>query len=64
VADRPALACGSLTTVLELGSGAGHNALHLKPHARCTLTDVSEEMLGLSRELNPECEHLLGDMRT
>src|SRR5581483_227708 len=51
-------------TLLELGSGAGHNALHLKEHFRCTLSDVSEPMLGLSRELNPTCEHVLGDMRT
>jgi trans-aconitate methyltransferase len=51
-------------TLLELGAGAGHNALHLKRRFRCTLTDVSEDMLGLSRALNPECEHLVGDMRT
>jgi SAM-dependent methyltransferase len=51
-------------TLLELGSGAGHNAVHLKAHLRCTLTDISEEMLALSRSLNPECEHLVGDMRT
>lgn len=51
-------------TLLELGSGAGHNAVHLKPHLRCTLTDISDRMLALSRELNPECEHLPGDMRT
>lgn len=51
-------------TLLDLGAGAGHNGLHLKPRFRCTLTDLSEEMLGLSRELNPECEHIAGDMRT
>jgi SAM-dependent methyltransferase len=51
-------------TLLELGAGAGHNASHLKRRFRCTLTDLSEEMLALSRELNPECEHLPGDMRT
>lgn len=51
-------------TLLELGAGAGHNALHLKRRFRCTLTDLSEDMLGLSRELNPECEHHVGDMRT
>jgi SAM-dependent methyltransferase len=51
-------------TLLELGSGAGHNAFHLKNRFRCTLTDVSEEMLSLSRTLNPECEHVAGDMRT
>src|SRR6185295_5412127 len=51
-------------TLLELGSGAGHNAFHLKRRFRCTLSDISEPMLGLSRELNPECEHVTGDMRT
>ncbi|HLK35578.1 MAG TPA: class I SAM-dependent methyltransferase, partial [Polyangiaceae bacterium] len=45
-------------------AGAGHNAVHLKARFRCTLTDLSERMLGLSRELNPECEHAVGDMRT
>ncbi|HEU4412107.1 MAG TPA: class I SAM-dependent methyltransferase [Polyangiaceae bacterium] len=53
-----------LATLLELGAGAGNNALHLKRHLRCTLTDPSAPMLGLSREQNPECEHLEGDMRT
>src|SRR5690242_12917954 len=51
-------------TLLELGSGAGHNAFHLKRRFRCTLTDLSEEMLALSRVLNAECEHVAGDMRT
>ena len=52
------------STLLELGCGGGHGALYLKPHFRCTLTDLSGEMLALNRELNPECEHLQGDMRT
>jgi SAM-dependent methyltransferase len=30
----------------------------------CTLTDLSPAMLEVSRRLNPECEHLPGDMRT
>lgn len=51
-------------TLLDLGAGAGHNAVHLKGRFQCTLTDISEEMLGLSRALNPECTHLVGDMRT
>ncbi len=51
-------------TLLELGAGAGHNAVHLKDRFRCTLTDPSSEMQALSRDLNPECEHLAGDMRT
>jgi len=36
----------------------------MKRSFRCTLTDISPEMQALSRELNPECEHLPGDMRT
>jgi SAM-dependent methyltransferase len=51
-------------TVLELGSGGGNNASHLKRHFDMTLTDLSAEMLDLSRTLNPECEHVEGDMRT
>lgn len=50
-------------SLLELGAGGGHNALFLKRRFRCTLTDLSGEMLALSRELNPECEHVQGDMR-
>lgn len=55
---------GSTRTLLELGSGAGNNAFYLKGSFECTLTDPSEAMLDLSRALNPECEHLIGDMRT
>jgi SAM-dependent methyltransferase len=55
---------GHAKTLLELGSGGGNNASHLKKRFTCTLTDLSADMLALSRELNPECEHLLGDMRT
>jgi SAM-dependent methyltransferase len=51
-------------TVLELGSGGGNNASHLKAHYRMTLVDVAPEMVALSRGINPECEHLVGDMRT
>jgi hypothetical protein len=52
-------------SLLELGSGGGNNAWHYKHHLeRVTLTDLSDGMLSLSRQLNPECEHLQGDMRT
>jgi SAM-dependent methyltransferase len=51
-------------TLLELGSGGGNNASHLKRHFACTLTDLSPGMLDLSRGINPECEHIQGDMRT
>ncbi len=50
--------------VLELGSGGGHNAVHLKASFAMTLIDLSEQMLGVSRRLNPECDHHRGDMRT
>lgn len=51
-------------TVLELGSGGGNNASHLKKHLEMTLVDISPEMIEVSRALNPECEHHVGDMRT
>ena len=51
-------------TLLEVGSGGGNNASHLKMHFQMTLVDLSPAMLDLSRSLNPECEHLAGDMRT
>lgn len=51
-------------TLLELGSGGGNNAFHLKRHFATTLVDLSPAMLAISRELNPECEHIEGDMRT
>ncbi|NNK91702.1 MAG: class I SAM-dependent methyltransferase [Acidimicrobiia bacterium] len=50
--------------VLELGSGGGNNASHLKAHYSLTLTDLSPEMIAISEELNPECEHIVGDMRS
>jgi SAM-dependent methyltransferase len=50
--------------VLELGSGGGNNASHLKETFEMTLVDLSPAMLALSLTLNPECEHLQGDMRT
>ena len=53
---------GEARTLLELGSGGGNNASHLKARFECTLSDVSPEMLALSKTLNPECEHLVGDM--
>ncbi len=49
-------------TVLELGSGGGNNASHMKAHFELTLVDRSTGMLAVSRELNPECEHVQGDM--
>jgi SAM-dependent methyltransferase len=55
---------GDVHTVLELGSGGGCNAFHLKDRYALTLTDLSPGMLEVSEQLNPECEHVQGDMRT
>ncbi len=52
-------------SLLELGAGAGHGAFYLKDaFERLTLVDLSPAMLARSRRLNPDCEHLEGDMRT
>ena len=53
------------STLLELGSGGGNNAWHMKKaFEKTVLIDVSPGMLAVSRELNPDCEHQQGDMRT
>jgi SAM-dependent methyltransferase len=54
----------NVPTLLELGSGGGNNASHLKKHFQMTLVDLSPRMLAVSQKLNPECEHIQGDMRT
>ncbi|MGH9323842.1 MAG: class I SAM-dependent methyltransferase, partial [Vicinamibacteria bacterium] len=51
-------------TLLELGCGGGSLAYHLKARLQLTLSDRSEPMLAVSRAVNPECEHVLGDMRS
>ena len=51
-------------TILELGSGGGNNACYLKRHARMTLVDLAPGMLEVSSKLNPDAEHVEGDMRT
>ncbi len=50
--------------VLELGSGGGHNAVHLSSRFAMTLVDLSPGMLAQSRLINPDCAHHLGDMRS
>jgi SAM-dependent methyltransferase len=56
--DRP------LRTVLELGSGGGNNASHLKNRFEMVLVEPSAGMRAVSRALNPECQHVEGDMRS
>lgn len=55
---------GPVHTLLELGSGGGNNASHLRAHYTLTLVEPSPDMLAVSRALNPACEHVEGDMRT
>lgn len=50
--------------LLELGCGAGHNAWYLGPQFRCTLTDLSPQMLDLARKNLPDATFHAGDMRT
>ena len=50
--------------MLELGSGGGHVAHFLAADFTPTLTDLSDAMLAVSRQLNPTCRHVHGDMRT
>ena len=50
-------------SLLELGSGGGNSASHLKSHFEMTLVDLSPQMLRVSRRLNPECRHVQGDIR-
>ena len=51
-------------TLLELGSGGGHNASFMSERFDLTLVDRSAAMLAVSRELNPDAEHVCADMRT
>src|SRR5258706_14394566 len=52
-------------TLLELGSGGGNNALYLKSaFSAVTRTDLSAQMLDVSRQINPDCAHVQGDMRS
>ncbi len=60
----PAPAGSGRQTLLELGSGGGSLAFHLKRHYQLTLTDLSPDMLAVSGAVNPDCEHLTGDMRS
>ena len=57
------VARGPVREVLELGSGGGNNASHMKRAFALTLVEPARRMRELSRALNPECTHAAGDMR-
>ena len=50
--------------ILELGVGGGSNLSHLTSEFQATAVDLSEKMLAISSSLNPDVEHLVGDMRS
>lgn len=51
-------------TLLELGAGGGNNACFMKnDFSEVVLTDIAPGMLKVSRKLNPDLEHIQGDMR-
>ena len=58
------LAPRPIRTMLELGCGGGANASFMKQRYDMTLTDLSARMLDQSKKINPDLEHLEGDMRT
>ena len=55
---------GKAKTVLNLGTGGGHNDSHLKRIFRVTGVDASVKMLELAKKLNPEVEYHHADMRS
>ena len=54
----------TLPTLLELGCGGGHLLSHLTPYFITEAVDLSPQMLEISRRLNPQTLHHVGDMRT
>ena len=50
-------------SILDLGVGGGHLLSHLTYEYQATGVDLSPKMLALSKELNPDVTHHIGDMR-
>lgn len=51
-------------TLLHLASGAGINDYTFKKHFSVTGVDISEGMIEVAKQLNPEADYHFGDMRT
>ena len=51
-------------SLLHLGCGAGGNDFIFKKHYQVTGVDISEKMLEIAEDLNPEATYHHGDMRT
>ncbi len=50
-------------SLLDIGCGGGKNAFHLKKYFALTGIDISEAMLSNAKNLSPQCEFYVGDMR-
>jgi len=50
-------------TLLHMGCGGGRNDFTFKEYFDVTGVDISDEMLRLARDLNPELTYIRGDMR-
>lgn len=50
--------------VLHFGCGAGNHDYFFKKHFQITGIDISSGMLDIAKDLNPEVNYLLGDMRS
>ena len=53
-----------VSAVANFGCGGGHNDFTLKKTFEVTGVDISDQMLTLARELNPEITYVCGDMRS
>lgn len=53
-------ASGSVSTVLEMGSGGGNNAFHVKQRFTLTLSDLSPQMLETSLQKQSRARAHLG----
>lgn len=62
--DTPETSRQGPPTLLELGCGGGHLLSHLTAHFMTEAVDISPQMLEISRRLNPQTLHHVGDMRT
>ena len=51
-------------TLLHLGCGGGRNDHTFNKHFEVTGVDISEEMLRMAKELNPDADYVKGDIRS
>lgn len=54
----------TVKTLLHLGCGGGRNDFTFKKYFDVTGVDISEEMLRMAKEINPDADYIIGDMRS